>query len=201
MTIWYLARATGLVALIAFTVSTALGALTSASRSHSSDAQLDRRFLQQMAHRSVAITGLVLLLIHAALIVVDSFVNVTVSSAFIPFTAGYRPLAVGLGTLAVYFLISAAVSGAMRGRMANSSRAAAEWRAVHFLAYIGWALSMGHGILAGTDTGRGWTTAIYAACGLTVAIAVSLRIRSGMLRRSRGLGAARDRLHTRGISS
>lgn len=201
MTIWYLARATGLVALIAFTVSTALGALTSASPTRGTAAALDRRYLQQMAHRSAAVAGLALLLVHATLLVVDSFVDVSVLHALIPFSAGYRPVAVGLGTLAVYYLVAAAVSGAVRGRLAKSSYAAAGWRAVHFFAYAGWGLSMAHGILAGTDTGRGWTTAIYVACGLTVAIAVAIRLRSVVRRRSRGLGAVQGRLRTRGISS
>jgi len=201
MTIWYLARATGFVALIAFTVSTALGALSSASRNRRSPAQLDRRLLQQMAHRSAAVLGLIMLLVHTTLIVVDSFVDVTLSNVFIPFTAGYRPLALGLGTFAVYFLISAAVSGAMRGRLASSPDATAGWRAVHVFAYIGWGLSMAHGIFAGTDTGRGWTTVIYAACGLTIALAVAIRVRSEIQRRSEGLGAARNHLRHRGITT
>ena len=194
MTLWYLARATGLVALIAFTVSTMLGALASTAHGRKSTTQLDRRFLQQMAHRSAAVTGLVMLLAHTTFIVVDSFVNVSVSGALVPFTAGYRPLAVGLGTLAVYSIVSVAVSGAMRGRLATSDRAARRWRAVHLLAYVGWALAMGHGILAGTDTGQWWSTAIYVVCGAAVAVAASLRLRSEILRRSHGMGAARARL-------
>lgn len=194
MTIWYLARATGLVTLIAFTAATVLGALASASRDRSSEAQLDRRFLTQMAHRSAAATGLVMLLAHTTLIVIDSFVAVSVTGALLPFTAGYRPFALGLGTLAVFTFISVAVSGAMRGRLAASEGAVRRWRAVHFLAYLGWALSMGHGILAGSDTGQPWTTAIYAACAVAAAAAVSIAIRSDFRRRSRGLGAARERL-------
>lgn len=201
MTIWYLARATGLVALLAFTAATVLGALASASRNRSSGAQLDQRFLTQMAHRSAAVTGLVMLLAHTTLIVIDSFVSVSVSGALVPFTAGYRPFALGLGTLAVFTFVSVAVSGAMRGRLAASEVAVRRWRTVHLLAYVGWALSMGHGILAGTDSGRPWTTGIYVACGLAVASAFAVLARSDYRRRSRGVGAVRERLNTgKGLS-
>lgn len=175
--IWYLARATGMVALIAFTASTAMGALASRRRTRGSDQQLDRRFLVQTAHRSAAVLGLTMLLAHAVLIILDVYVDVSLTSTLVPFTAGYRPLALGLGTLAVYAFVVVAVSGAARGRLAGSARAARTWRRVHLAAYAGWALAMGHGILAGTDTGASWSTAIYSACGFAVAVAVGLRLR------------------------
>jgi sulfoxide reductase heme-binding subunit YedZ len=163
---WYLERATGMVALIAFTAALVLGALATRMPRHPSASELDRRFLTQMAHRSVAVLGLLMLMTHTTLIVVDSYVDVSVSGALVPLTAGYRPLALGAGTLAVYTFIVVAVSGAMRGRLAGSPTAVRTWRAIHLSAYAGWALSMGHGIFAGSDTGAWWSTAIYVACGV-----------------------------------
>jgi len=185
MTIWFLARATGMVALMAFTAATAMGALATRAPAAPTDAQLDRRFLVQMAHRSAAVLGLVGLLAHATLIVVDAYVDVSLTSTLLPFTAGYRPLWLGLGTLSVYAFVLAAVSGAMRGRLAASPRATRAWRRVHLSAYAGWAAAMCHGILSGTDTGAPWSTAIYVVCGLAVAVAVALRLggRAGEQRR------------------
>lgn len=191
MTIWYLARATGLVALIAFTAATAMGALASRSRHRPTDQQLDRRFLVQMAHRSAAVLGLLALALHATLIVLDSYVSVSVASTVLPFTAGYRPVALGAGTLSVYAFVVVAVSGAVRGRLATSARAVRAWRSVHVTAYAGWAMAMGHGIFSGTDTASLWSTAIYVACGLAVAIAVALRLRDRTTQRHRPLTAAR----------
>ncbi|WP_284148476.1 ferric reductase [Aeromicrobium fastidiosum] len=189
--IWYLARATGMVALIAFTASTAMGALTSRHRARPTERQLDRRFLVQVAHRSAAVLGLTMLLAHAVLIVLDVYVDVSLTSTVVPFTAGYRPLALGLGTLAVYAFVVVAVSGAARGRLATSARATRTWRRVHLAAYAGWAAAMAHGILAGTDTGASWTTAIYATCGLAVAVAVGLRLRDHAAARRAPLASAR----------
>ena len=176
MLLWYLARAAGMVALVAFTASTVLGALSSQHARPRPAADLDRRYLVQMAHRSAAVTGLLALTLHAVLLVIDSYVDLDVTGALIPFTAGYRPLALAMGTIAVYVITLVAVSGAARGRLATSAPAARSWRSVHVLAYAGWALSMGHGIFAGTDSGSGWATAVYVACGAAVVAAVAMRL-------------------------
>jgi sulfoxide reductase heme-binding subunit YedZ len=189
MTLWYLARGAGFAALIAFTASTVLGALATTGRTGAQG--LDRRYLRQMAHRSAAVTGLVMLALHTVLLVTDAYVNVSVTGALIPFTAGYRPLALGLGSFAVYLFVLVAVSGAARGRLAASAKGARNWRRVHLMAYAGWALSMGHGILAGTDTGASWTTAIYLACVAAVVFAVAARLSSLRTQRAHPLTVAR----------
>ncbi|MET0822328.1 MAG: hypothetical protein ABWY58_15295 [Aeromicrobium sp.] len=191
MTLWYLARAAGMVALIAFTASTVLGALSSRHTRSPGTGAVDRRYLVQMAHRSAAITGLLALASHVALLVVDSYVDVSISGALIPFAAGYRPPALAMGTLGVYVIALVAVSGAARGRLASSARAARRWRWVHATAYVGWTLAMGHGVFAGTDTGTWWSTAIYLACGGAVATALVARLRSRSREQHRPLTAAR----------
>jgi sulfoxide reductase heme-binding subunit YedZ len=200
MTLWYLARGAGLAALIAFTASTALGALATTGRRGARG--LDRRYLRQMAHRSAAVTGLLMLAVHVVLILTDVYVNVSLTGSLIPFTAGYRALAVGLGTISVYVFVLVAIAGAARGRLATSARSARNWRRIHLTAYAGWALSMGHGILAGTDTGTRWTTAIYLACGGAVALAVAVRLWSLRTERSHPLAVARARTRiTAGLTS
>ena len=199
MMIWLLARATGMVALIAFTASTTLGALAASPKAlpfHDTMAlgnTMDRRFLKQMAHRSAAVIGLALLLVHAVLIIIDSFVNVSISGALVPLTAGFRPIALAAGTLSIYTILAVAVSGALRGRLATSEASVRRWRYVHLSAYAGWALAMGHGIFAGTDTGAWWATAVYVACGVAVLAAVTVRLIAEMKHRSRPLIEARSR--------
>ncbi|MEG9224623.1 hypothetical protein [Aeromicrobium sp. Sec7.5] len=130
----------------------------------------------QMAHRSAAITGLLALTAHVVVLVVDSHLDVSVTGALVPFAAGFEPLALGLGTLATYAIVLVAVTGAARGRLAASARAARRWRSAHVAAYAGWALSMGHGLLAGTDTGTIWSTVIYVACAVAVIVAIGVRL-------------------------
>jgi sulfoxide reductase heme-binding subunit YedZ len=178
MTLWFLARAAGFVALLAASLTVVLGAAGSSSRD-------DRRVLAWLVHRSAAVVTLAMLGLHAVLLVADRFVDVSVLGALVPFSAGYRGAALGLGTLAVYAFVVVAATGALRGRLAASDLAARAWRAVHLAAYLAWALAMAHGVLAGTDTGHRWALALYGGCAALVAAAAATRV-AAALRASRG---------------
>ncbi|MBA2956147.1 ferric reductase [Nocardioides sp. CGMCC 1.13656] len=170
MTLWFVARAAGFMAMLGATVAICLGATASGS----TDAT--RRLLTQLAHRSAAVVTLSLLALHAALLVVDSHVAISVPGALVPFTAGYRAVAVGLGTLGMYCLVVVAITGALRGRLAGSARAARWWRPVHAIAYAVWPLAILHGIFAGTDTGTWWAWSLYGGSAGAVVLAVWWRL-------------------------
>ena len=139
---------------------------------------------------------LAMLGLHALLLVTDRYVDLSFGGALAPFTSGYRPYALGLGTLAAYAFVVVAASGALRGRLAAASRASGAWRAVHLSAYAAWVLAMGHGILAGTDTAQVWALALYGGCAALVAAAAGSRAAAAARRhrsplpRSRRLAAA-----------
>jgi sulfoxide reductase heme-binding subunit YedZ len=174
MTLWFLARALGMVALLGFTASVCLGALAS-STGRGTGAH-EKRAVRQLAHRSIALVALGALALHVGLLVLDTHVALSLMSVVVPFTSGFAPFAVGLGTLAVWAFVATALSGLSRGRLAGSRVSPRAWRTVHAAAYVGWVLSMGHGVLAGTDTGRAWTTVVYVGCALAVGTAVALRV-------------------------
>jgi sulfoxide reductase heme-binding subunit YedZ len=175
MTLWYLARAAGFAALLTATATIVLGALAS-SRHATSDVQRDRRVLRQLAHRSAGVVTLALVGLHFVLLVTDRFVDLSLPGVLLPFTAGYRAVGVGLGTLAAYGLLVVAVTGALRGRLAPSVAASRAWRAVHGSAYVVWLLAMGHGLLSGTDTATWWAWPLYGSCGLAVLAAGWVRL-------------------------
>lgn len=174
MTLWYLIRSFGFVSLLALTLSTALGAL-STSGANNRDA-MDTRVVRQLAHRSIGVLGLVALGLHIVAAVIDSYVAVPVTAAFLPFGSGYRPVAMAVGVLALYALIVTILSGALRVQIASSAGAARSWRVVHASAYVGWLLSMGHGIFSGSDTRTAWGVATYLISGLVVVVAVAIRL-------------------------
>lgn len=201
MMLWDLARAAGYVAVLTATVTVVLGALgTAPSRDAGSwrvaPDRLDRRLLRQMVHRSAGVLTLAMLVLHAVLLVVDSYVPVGVLGALVPFTSGFRGFAVGLGTLATYAFVVAAASGALRRRLATSDRAARTWRTVHLTAYPAWFLALGHGLLTGTDTGRWWSWLLYGASLLAVLGAVSFRLSVLGSPQASPLGGARERAET-----
>jgi sulfoxide reductase heme-binding subunit YedZ len=170
MTLWYLARAAGFGTLIVATITVVLGALAS-SRDARGAGNRDQHILRQLAHRSAGVVTLAMLGLHVVLLVTDRYVDLSLPGVLVPFTAGYRAFAVGLGTLTMYGLLVVALTGAVRGRLAGSSAGARGWRAVHGAAYLVWLLAMGHGILAGTDTGTSWAWLLYGPCALAVLVA------------------------------
>lgn len=199
MTLWFLARAAGFVALLAATVTVTLGALGASARppgtrvDRAHVAHVDRRVLAQLVHRSAAVITLAMLALHGVLLVLDHYVAVGWSGALVPFTAGYRGFALGLGTLALYAFLVVAASGALRGRLAGSPRAVRAWRGVHLSAYGAWVLALGDGVLAGTDTARPWALVLYGGCAALVAAAGSARLLARGRHRNSSLVRARER--------
>jgi hypothetical protein len=176
MTIWLIARGAGLAALVLLTVATALGALVSGG----GPARPGGRVIAQYAHRVVASLGLAVLGLHLTMILADSFAHVGWVGALVPFTSQYRPLWVGLGSLAAYTFLLVAATGFARGRMAGSAGGVAVWRTVHGAAYAGWAMALLHGLRSGTDSSVGWVRVLYLSCLLVVLGSVATRAVVGM---------------------
>lgn len=176
MTAWYIARGAGLSALVLLTLSTSLGALVSRHGPSGPNRDPGRRYLVQYLHRAFAGLGLTALVLHVGAILADSFAHVGWVGALVPFTSSYRPLAVGLGTLAVLTFVCVTILGLARGRMASSPRAARVWRGVHGLAYLGWGMAVLHGFTAGTDSSVGWVRHLYQLCIVAVLAAIAARL-------------------------
>lgn len=173
--LWYLNRATGLVLLALFTLSTVLGVLSTARVSH----RLWPRFATQTVHRNVALLSIVLLAAHVATAVLDTFVDIRWYEAFVPRFGAYAttfagitsPVWLWLGTAALDLFAAVTVTSLVRRRMGHGS-----WRRVHLLAYGAWVLSLVHGLGIGTDRGSSWAIATTLTSVGLVAVAVLLRL-------------------------
>ena len=195
MTLWYLARAAAAMALVCFTLTTVLGALAPTVRG------AGMRFGLGYVHRAAALTGLVLIAAHITAVISDSYVDIGPSVVLWPLGSGYRPFAVLVGGLALYAFVFVALVGAARGRLATSAAFSRRWRLLHAIAYAGWALSVVHGLLAGTDRGSGWMLGLDLACLAAVAFAVTIRLQADVDHRQRPLTMARTRARAETLRS
>jgi sulfoxide reductase heme-binding subunit YedZ len=154
--LWYLNRATGITSLLLMTATVVLGSIV---RRHGRLPGLPR-FAVAGLHRNVGLLSALLLVTHVGTAVVDSYVDIGVANTFVPFTSGYRPFAIGLGTLAVDLLLLVIATSLLRERLPHRL-----WKAVHLTSYLLWPLAFVHGITAGTDLGGGWLLWLVIACG------------------------------------
>ncbi len=164
---WYLARGTGAVALVLLTASVVIGILGSVRFS----AVRWPRFAIESVHRDVSLLVLVVLVIHIVTSVLDGFAPITLLDGVIPFVAGYRPLWMGLGTLAFDLLVAIAITSVFRRRLGYRV-----WRAVHWFAYASWPVAVLHGLGTGSDVKQWWMLALTVVCIVAVLGAVWTRI-------------------------
>jgi sulfoxide reductase heme-binding subunit YedZ len=174
--LWFATRGAGIVSLLLFTAVTCLGVLAVLRWQSSSWP----RFLTVEFHRNLALLSVGFLATHIVTAIVDPFTSLGVFAAAIPFASGYRPLWVGLGTVALDLLLALVVTSLLRARIGQRA-----WRAVHWLAYGAWPLAVVHGIGTGTDTAAWWMRGIDVASIAAVALAVTWRLAAGRSNRSR----------------
>ncbi|GLY27315.1 ferric reductase-like transmembrane domain-containing protein [Kineosporia sp. NBRC 101731] len=163
--LWYLARGSGVVSLILFTVVVALGIGTRSGRTFAGM----NRLAVASVHRSAALLALVFLVIHVVTLLFDPYAQLNLVDILLPFGSGYRPFWVGLGTLALDLALAVTITSLLRDRIGLRA-----WKAVHWLAYAMWPIALVHGVGSGTDRSSLWLLAIDAVCVISViAVAVS----------------------------
>jgi sulfoxide reductase heme-binding subunit YedZ len=165
---WYLTRATGVVALLLVTASVLLGIL-SPLRAQSSRWP---RFALGTLHRDISLMVVLLVVVHVVTTVLDGFAPVSLLDAIIPFVSAYRPLWLGLGALAFDLILVLVATSLLRRRLGHRA-----WRAIHWFAYASWPVAVLHSLGTGTDAAASWLLALTAACVAAVLLAVIARLR------------------------
>lgn len=168
--LWYLNRSTGFVILGLFTLTTVLGVLATRGRAGG----LLPRFVTQAFHRNLALLSVTMLGVHVGTAVLDTYVDIRWWQAFVPYAGStYQPLWLGLGTLALDLVLVVTLTSVLRAHLHGRS-----WRAVHLLAYLGWAAAVAHGAGIGTDVRAGtpWAVDVTVGCVAAVAAAVIVRL-------------------------
>ncbi|HEV2241492.1 MAG TPA: hypothetical protein VGR98_10660, partial [Streptosporangiaceae bacterium] len=94
--LWYLTRATGVVALVLLTASMALGLLSSVRYQRPAWP----RFVTAGLHQNTSLLALAFTGIHVVTTLADRYAPVRVQDVVIPFISAYRPLWLGLGAVA-----------------------------------------------------------------------------------------------------
>ncbi|HET7015886.1 MAG TPA: ferric reductase-like transmembrane domain-containing protein [Streptosporangiaceae bacterium] len=164
--LWYISRATGVVCLLLFTAVILLGLVVSRQ------GRLPGlpRFGVVHLHRYLSLLAVSFITVHVLSAVADTFVNISLASAIIPFVAKYQPFWLGLGAVALDLMIAVIVTSLIRSRIGRRT-----WRVVHWLAYACWPIAIIHSIGAGPDVRSGPLLWLTIAATAAVAIAIAVR--------------------------
>ena len=165
--LWYASRATGVVALVLLTAVLVLGMLVNRQ------GRLPGlpRFAVTGLHRNISLLSVAFLAIHVLTAIADPYVTIGLAAVVIPFTAGYKPLWLGLGALSLDLAAALIVTSLARARMGRRA-----WRAIHWAAYAAWPLAVAHSLGSSADMRSGVLLGVLTGCVLAVCGALAWRL-------------------------
>ena len=132
------------------------------------------RFATVDVHRNLTLLSIVFVAIHVVTTVADGYAPVGLIDAVVPFLSPYRPVWLGLGTVAFDLLLALVVTSLFRSLVP-----ARAWRALHWAAYAAWPVALVHSLGTGSDARTAWLQAIGVGSLVAVALAVLARIALG----------------------
>lgn len=142
---WHLIRSIGLCAYLLLAISMIWGLFVSTQfvKDWSPGA------LSMSLHSAVSWLALILGFLHALLLMWDKYFSYSLKDILVPFSGPYRPIAVGLGTLACWGMVLVALSFPFKKRLGHRL-----WKTIHLLSYLTFGMVTVHALAAGTDSER-----------------------------------------------
>lgn len=155
---WTMIRLSGLGGHFFLTLSVLAGLLGSFPALRKQKARLHN------IHLYSGWAGLLAIVLHVTLIVVDTYAPLSLLEILIPGTASYEPLWNAFGTISLYLFGFVLVTSDFLKEALGKTL----WKLTHWLVLPAWLLMTLHGIFIGTDTGTLFTTIWYACSTLTL---------------------------------
>ncbi|WP_309270975.1 ferric reductase-like transmembrane domain-containing protein [Paenibacillus sp.] len=152
MSTWGVIKAAGLTSYLLIWASIVLGAF-----SYGATVPVKVRKILLPTHQFAGWLGFIFGLLHGAVLMIDTYQPFLLSEILIPFTAEYKPVATGFGTLALYMIVAILISSDMIKKLGKKV-----WRSVHLFSYPLFFFSLIHGLGDGSDSGKTWAFQIYA---------------------------------------
>ena len=168
--LWFITRGTGAISLVLLTLTVALG-IANVRRTRIGATP---RFVLDSVHRSASLLAVSFVAVHVLTTLLDGFAPITLLDVIVPFGSKYRPLWLGLGTVAFDLLIAIVLTSLLRRRLGYRA-----WRTTHWLAYASWPIALVHGLGTGSDTRTHWMLVLAGGCVAVMLAAVMLRLSAG----------------------
>jgi sulfoxide reductase heme-binding subunit YedZ len=140
---WYLTRAAGLMGYFLMWLSTAWGLVVSTKIL---DPILERAYAYDF-HEYLSWLGLAFVTTHVTVLMADKYLPYSLWQVMIPFLSPYRPLWVGIGTIAFYLSLLVTITFYLKKKIGMAA-----FRKIHYLSLVSYLGATLHGLYAGTDS-------------------------------------------------
>ena len=170
---WIASRAAGIAALLLSSAAVGVG-LTMGGRMVKGRG-LDLR----AAHEALSLATLIAIVVHAAALLGDSYLNASVLDITVPFASGYKEPWMSIGIVAGWALIALGVSYYFRARIG-----VARWKRLHRWTALAWLAGIVHSLGEGTDAGTAWFL-VCTAVAIVPLIPLMHRVRTEQNERAR----------------
>ena len=178
---WWMSRATGMVASILLVASLVWGVLF-ATRALK---PVDRPAWLLAIHRWTAALACVGIVLHLLTLVADNYVHFGWKEIFIPQGSVWKRGAVTFGVVAMYLLILVQGTSLVMKKLPRPF-----WKFVHYFSYAAVWLTSVHGALAGTDASNRVYQAVAMLLTIVAVTAAVIRVIMGTTRHQRARRAA-----------
>jgi predicted ferric reductase len=164
---WYMSRAGGMVGYILMWLAVVWGLILSTKVTN----KMISMPVAYGTHEFLSILSILFATMHAVVLLGDQYIKFNVIHLLLPFSAPYEPLAVGLGTLGLYFSMALTASFYVRKQIGQKV-----WRWLHYLTFGAYLLVLAHSIMAGTDSKAFASILMYWGSGAVVMFLVYYRL-------------------------
>lgn len=166
-TTWFITRAAGLMAYLLVWLSTVWGLAVS---SKVFDGAVHRTFTYDF-HQFISLLSIAFVVVHLVVLLFDQYQPFTLAQILVPFTAPYRSVWVGLGTIGLYLTLIVTVTFYIRKWIGQKT-----FRLIHLASYLAFAGAAVHGLLSGTDSPLASVQAMYLVTAISVVFLTVYRI-------------------------
>jgi sulfoxide reductase heme-binding subunit YedZ len=164
---WYVARSSGIVALVILTASVIWGLLYS---TRILNGRPTPKWLLDL-HRFLGGLAVTFTVVHLVGLVADNYVHFGLAQLFVPLASEWKPGPVAWGVVGFYLLIAIEGTSLIMRRLPRRL-----WKFVHLGSYALFWIAVVHGASAGTDAGNGLYRAGTVAAVLTVVFLTAYRV-------------------------
>lgn len=164
---WYVTRSSAIVAWVLMTLSVVWGVLlaTRALR------HIDNPGWLHDLHRYLSGLSILMVALHVVSLMLDGWLNFSLTEALVPFSTDYKPVATAIGILGLYVFVAVQGTSMVMHRLPRRF-----WRFIHLGSYSLLGVVAFHAGMIGTDVGSTWYTLLSVTLIVVAALVIILRM-------------------------